>query len=187
MNEHQATNDRVILVDKDDNEVGAMSKLEAHREARLHRAFSVFVCNSRNELLLQKRALDKYHSGGLWTNTCCSHPSPGETVLDAARRRLRQEMGFDCPLREIFTFLYQVDFSNGLTEHELDHVLIGTHEGDPAPNPQEVEAWKWVPLQELRQDISQNPGRYSYWLRICINDPRFEQLLIRAGARSSRE
>jgi len=121
----------VVLVDENDNEIGVEEKINAHRKGLLHRAFSIFVFNSKNELLLQKRAADKYHSGGLWSNTCCSHPRPGENLKDAAHRRLQEEMGFDCSLREVFSFLYKKSFDNGLTEHELDHVFFGKFDGIP--------------------------------------------------------
>jgi len=144
--------EQVVLVNELDHEIGLMEKMEAHEKALLHRAFSVFVFNAKGELLLQQRAFEKYHSGGLWTNTCCSHPRPNETVLDAANRRLMEEMGFQTPLQKVFDFIYQAAFSNGLTEHEFDHVFIGHYEGEILPDPQEVHAYEYrtMDLSRLR-------------------------------------
>ncbi|MGC8851384.1 MAG: isopentenyl-diphosphate Delta-isomerase, partial [Candidatus Micrarchaeia archaeon] len=139
--------EQVILVDENDRELGVGEKMEVHRNGQLHRAFSIFVFNSDGKLLIHQRAKEKYHSGGLWTNTCCSHPRPGEKLDEAIHRRLVEEMGFDCPLKEVFSFVYQVKFENGLFEHELDHVYIGKFDGDPKPNPAEVMDWKWVDLR----------------------------------------
>lgn len=161
--------ERVILVDEDDQEIGIAEKLNAHREGKLHRAFSIFVFNSEGKLLLQNRAGAKYHSGGLWSNTCCSHPRPEEHVGKAAHRRLQEEMGFDCDLQEIFSFIYKVKLNNDLFEHEYDRVFVGKFDGEPSPNPKEVDDWKWICLEELRKDIQENPGSYTYWLRICID------------------
>lgn len=163
---------QVILVDESDREIGAEGKLEAHRQGKLHRAFSIFVFNSDGMLLLQKRAKDKYHSGGLWTNTCCSHPRPGEAIEKEARRKLQHEMGFECNLTEVDSFLYRVEFDNGLTEHEFDHVFVGRHDGDPIPNPDEVSDWEWVEVGRLREDLQKNPDQYSYWLRMLL--PHFD-------------
>lgn len=163
--------DRVILVDRRDRAIGTAPKLKPHQTGALHRAFSVFIFNSRGELMLQKRAKAKYHSGGLWTNTCCSHPRPGETVLQAARRRLKEEMGFAVPLREAFHFIYRVKFSNGLIEHEYDHVLIGRFGGAPKPDLAEAEDWKWISFLALRSDLRRHPRRYSFWLKQIL--PRF--------------
>lgn len=160
--------EHVILVDEADNEIGTEEKLKAHKEGKLHRAFSIFVFNSEGKLLLQQRALSKYHCPGLWANTCCSHPRPNETVEAAAHRRLVEEMGFDCPLKEIFSFTYKAKFDNGLMEHEFDHILLGRFDGTPKANPEEVESWKWVGIDELKQDINANPGRYAYWFRISF-------------------
>lgn len=157
----------VILVDEKDNQIGVEEKLKAHQEGTLHRAFSIFILNSKKELLLQRRAFGKYHSPGLWTNTCCSHPRPDETVLASAHRRLREEMGFDCDLSEIFTFQYKVSFDNGLTEHELDHVIVGSYEKDPIPNLAEVAEYKWVNIFSLEESIEKNPELYTEWLKIC--------------------
>lgn len=153
----------VILVDVNDNEIGLMEKMEAHEKGRLHRAFSVFVFNDNNQLLLQKRAKSKYHSGGLWTNTCCSHPRENEDIVAAGQRRLQEEMGFTTPLTSSFSFIYKAHLDNDLTEHELDHVLIGEHNDAPTPNTAEVEDWKYVDLDELVRDIENNPQHYTIW------------------------
>jgi isopentenyl-diphosphate delta-isomerase, type 1 len=161
--------DQVILVDENDREIGAAGKLAAHREGLLHRAFSIFVFHPNGKLLLQKRARTKYHSDGLWSNTCCSHPRPGEAIQAEARRRLSQEMGFVCDLEEVFDFTYRIKLTDQLTEHEIDHVFIGTFDGDPVPNPEEVDDWKWIEVEQLQRDLQGNPADYSYWLRICID------------------
>ena len=161
--------DKVILVDEADREVGTGEKLETHQAGKLHRAFSIFVFNSKGALLLQRRTKTKYHSGGLWANTCCSHPRPGETTIEAAHRRLNEEMGFDCNLREIFSFTYQVKFENKLFEYEYDHVFMGKYDSEPSPNPEEVCDWKWIEVAELKRDIQENPGAYAYWLRLSID------------------
>lgn len=161
--------DKVILVDENDKEVGIGEKLKTHQEGNLHRAFSIFIFDSKGALLLQKRTKTKHHSGGLWANTCCSHPRPGETTRKAAHRRLNEEMGFDCDLKEIFSFTYQVKFENNLFEHEYDHVFIGKYNGEPIPNPEEVCDWKWIEVEELRRNIQENPDAYAYWLRISID------------------
>ncbi len=160
--------EQVILVDENDTPVGEMEKMAAHEQGLLHRAFSVFIFNKRDEMLLQKRAASKYHSGELWTNTCCSHPRPGENVMDAAHRKLMQEMGFDCELKEIFHFTYRAELDKGLIEHEFDHVLFGTYENDPILNPEEAEDFAWVSMQQLANDIKQNPESYTVWFRICF-------------------
>ena len=168
-------NEIVVLVDENDVQIGVQEKLAAHQAGNLHRAFSVFIFNSEGKLLLQQRALTKYHSPGVWTNTCCSHPRPGESVLEAAHRRLPEEMGFDCEVTELFTFTYRTPFTNGLTEYEYDHVLIGKYDKDPIPNPTEVEAFQWISLKELKQNLSRSPKHYSSWLLICFE--RLEQEL----------
>lgn len=171
------TEEQVILVDEKDNPVGLMEKIKAHEEARLHRAFSVFVINKKGELLLQQRALHKYHSPGLWTNTCCSHQRQGETNIEAGRRRLREEMGLDCELEEMFWFIYRADFDNGLTEHELDHVMVGHSEDDPVINPDEVAAYKWMDMESVRQDIKNRPDIYTEWFKIIFEE--YYQRLIK--------
>lgn len=160
--------ERVILVDEKDIESGSEEKLKAHEEGKLHRAFSVFIFNSRGGLLLQKRASSKYHCGGLWSNTCCSHPRPGENTADAAKRRLMEEMGMECPLEEKFSFIYRVKLDRGLTEHELDHVFFGKCDSSPKLNPKEAEDFKWVNLEHLRNEIRENPGQYTKWLAIAL-------------------
>lgn len=162
--------EKVILVSKNDEQLGLMGKMEAHEKGILHRAFSVFVFNKNGDLLLQQRALDKYHSPGLWTNTCCSHQRDGETNLQAGRRRLQEEMGFSCELKEMFSFVYKAPFDNGLTEHELDHVMIGYYDEDPIINPKEVGSFKWMPLQEVKSDMDSNPERYTAWFKIIFNE-----------------
>jgi len=161
--------DKIILVNEKDGEIGSEFKLKAHKEGRLHRAFSIFVFNSKGELLLQKRAVGKYHSGGLWTNTCCSHPNVGETVLDAAHRRLKEEMGFDCELSEEFGFVYKAKLDNEITEYEFDHVLVGKFNGIFEINRQEAEDAKWVDFKFLAKDIKSNPLVYTYWFKKCYN------------------
>lgn len=161
--------DEVILVDDKDNEIGVEEKIRAHKEPpKLHRAFSIFIFNTQEQMLLQQRALNKYHSPGLWTNTCCSHPRPGETSEVAAHRRLAEEMGFDTVLKEAFTFTYKAPFDNGLTEWEFDHVFIGDHNGDIQPDPKEVEGFKWVDVEELQQDVKNRPEDYTPWFKIVL-------------------
>ncbi|MBI2579676.1 MAG: isopentenyl-diphosphate Delta-isomerase [Candidatus Aenigmarchaeota archaeon] len=160
--------DTMVLVDENDREIGFMEKMEAHEKAKLHRAFSVFVFNSKGEMLIQQRAKNKYHCGGLWTNACCSHPRKGEKTEDAAHRRLKDEMGFDCGLKEIFSFVYKAPFDNGLTEHEFDHVFVGEYGGEVAPDKNEVEDCKWISVDEIRKDMKEHPERYTPWFRICL-------------------
>ena len=169
--------ERVILVDIHDNPIGEMEKLKAHVEAKLHRAFSVFIFNSKGELLLQQRALDKYHSPGLWTNTCCSHQRAGETNIEAGKRRLFEEMGFACELKEVFWFIYRADFDNGLTEHELDHVMIGQYDLSPEINPEEVAAYKWMTLEDVKSDMERNPEKYTAWFKIIFKE--YHQRLVK--------
>lgn len=164
------TEENVILVNERDEPVGLMPKMEAHEKAVLHRAFSVFILNSKNEVMLQQRAHDKYHSPLLWTNTCCSHQREGETNIEAGTRRLREEMGFTTELRELFHFIYKAPFDNGLTEHELDHVMIGRYEGEPAINPAEVESWKWMAIEDIRKDMDVHPETYTVWFRIIFGE-----------------
>ena len=169
--------ERVILVDIHDNPIGEMEKLKAHVEAKLHRAFSVFIFNSKGELLLQQRALNKYHSPGLWTNTCCSHQRAGETNIEAGKRRLFEEMGFACELKEVFWFIYRADFDNGLTEHELDHVMIGQYDLSPEINPEEVAAYKWMTLEDVKSDMESNPEKYTAWFKIIFKE--YHQRLVK--------
>jgi isopentenyl-diphosphate delta-isomerase len=160
--------EKVILVDKNDNQVGLMPKLEAHEKGLLHRAFSIFIFNSRYELLLQKRASSKYHSGGLWTNTCCSHPREGEDILDAANRRLDEEMGIKTSLRKVYDFIYKAELDNQLTEHEFDHVFYGVFDNDPILNKNEAEDFKWVDMEILNNDIIKNEDNYTVWFKIAF-------------------
>ncbi len=164
-----ATEERVILVDEDDREIGTEEKLEAHKQGLLHRAFSIFVVDSGRRMLIQKRASGKYHSAGLWSNTCCGHPLPGEPVEQAAHKRLREEMGFDCALEHAFNFTYKAYLGNGLSENEYDRVFVGQFEGEPRPNPEEVEDWRWIAMEELRADVQERPDRYTYWLGRCLD------------------
>ena len=160
--------EKVILVDKNDNQVGLMPKLEAHEKGVLHRAFSIFIFNSKYELLLQKRASSKYHSGGLWTNTCCSHPREGEDILDAANRRLDEEMGITTSLRKVYDFIYKAELDNQLTEHEFDHVFYGVYDNDPILNKDEAEDFKWVDMETLNNDIIKNEDNYTVWFKIAF-------------------
>jgi isopentenyl-diphosphate delta-isomerase len=160
--------EKVILVDKNDKQVGLMPKLEAHEKGILHRAFSIFIFNSKYELLLQKRASSKYHSGGLWTNTCCSHPREGEDTLDAANRRLDEEMGIKTSLRKVYDFIYKAELDNQLTEHEFDHVFYGVFDNDPILNKDEAEDFKWVDMETLNNDIIKNEENYTVWFKIAF-------------------
>ena len=159
----------VILVDENDKEVGLMPKMEAHEKALLHRAFSVFVFNRNKELMLQRRASHKYHSPGLWTNTCCSHQRQGESNIAAGKRRLMEEMGFETNLEESISFIYKAPFDNGLTEHEFDHILLGNYEDDPNLNPDEVSEWKWMSLSDINTDMLENPDIYTEWFKIIFD------------------
>lgn len=169
--------DLVILVDENDNETGYLDKLEAHRKGVLHRAFSVLIFNSAGELLLQKRADNKYHSAGLWTNTCCSHPKPNELMVDAVERRLREEMGIECETNFAYKFLYRTALDNGLIEHELDYVFIGTCDDRPEINIQEVSAWQYLSLADIRRDLVKNPSAYTFWFNEILNHPQFESFI----------
>lgn len=162
--------EKVILVDAYDNEIGEMFKQECHVKGLLHRAFSVFVFNSAGDLLLQQRAFSKYHSPGLWTNTCCSHPRKGEKTIDAAHRRLVEEMGIDCKLVEITHFTYKANVMCGLTEHEIDHVFVGRTDQKPVIDKSEVESWKYVSADDLRKDVSENPQNYTEWFKIILDN-----------------
>lgn len=162
----------VILVDENDTEVGIAPKLAAHRQGLLHRAISVYIFNSRGEFLLQERTRRKYHSGGLWTCTCCSHPRPGESNADAAHRRLREEMGFDCHLVETPSILYRADVPPDLVEHEFLHVFVGTYDGACIPNPEEADSFKWISLPALARDFKTHPDCYTAWFKLCFPDVR---------------
>lgn len=168
----------VILVDEQDNEIGVMEKLQAHELGKLHRAFSVFIFNAKNELLLQQRALSKYHSGGLYTNTCCSHPRPNETIKDAANRRLFEEMGMACDLKIVSNFIYKTDFENGLIEHELDYILVGNSEAIPQINKDEVETYKWQSVPEIQNDIILNPNKYTSWFKIAMQSRKIPNVSV---------
>lgn len=168
--------EEVILVDEFDNEIGTMEKMEAHEKGLLHRAFSVFVFNSKNELMLQQRSDNKYHSGGLWTNTCCSHPRLGERLENAAKRRLKEEMGFVCNVIHEFSFIYKAYLDNNLTEYEFDHVFFGFFDGIPQINNNEVKAWKFASVDFLKNDIKHNPQLYTEWFKIVFN--RVEEHLL---------
>jgi isopentenyl-diphosphate delta-isomerase len=169
--------EQVILVDAQDNPIGLMPKMEAHKKGVLHRAFSVFILNTNNELMLQQRALHKYHSPGLWTNTCCSHQREGESNIAAGKRRLQEEMGVEAELHEITSFIYKASFDNGLTEHELDHIMIGHYDGLPNINSDEVASWKWMPIEAVRDDINQHPEKYTAWF-IIIFEQFYEQIKL---------
>ena len=161
--------EKVILVNEKDVQIGLMPKMEAHEKALLHRAFSVFIFNDKNELMLQQRALGKYHSPGLWTNTCCSHQRNGETNIQAGKRRLQEEMGFVVDLEETISFMYKAPFDNGLTEHEYDHVMLGKYNDEPTLNTDEVADWKWMPLENVKADISLRPKIYTEWFKVIFD------------------
>lgn len=157
----------VILVDENDKMIGTAEKIDAHKNPRLHRAFSVFIVNGNNELLIQKRVESKYHNPGMWANTCCSHPRPGEALEAAAHRRLQEEMGFDTGLVKVFSFIYETEFANGLTEKEYDHVFVGRWDGTPVKNPDEVADYKWIAKDALNEEIRKNPAVYTSWFKIA--------------------
>jgi isopentenyl-diphosphate delta-isomerase len=168
----------LVLVDEDDQPVGRIEKLAAHKNGLLHRAFSVLVFNERGQILLQRRAESKYHSGGLWSNACCGHPRPDEVLVSAARRRLHEEMGFDCDLIRIGGFVYRAELENGLTEHEFDHVFVGTFDGDVDANPDEVVDWSWMDIGELRHHLAADGERFTYWFKQIwtLYAPTFEHV-----------
>jgi isopentenyl-diphosphate delta-isomerase len=168
-NSSSSSSNHVVLVDELGIEIGYAEKMEAHREGWKHRAFSIFLFNQEGQLLLQQRQHTKYHSGGLWTNTCCGHPRPEEQLEDAAQRRLWEEMNLQCSLQEAFYFSYQAELDHGLVEHELDHVFFGYHNGNPIPNPEEVSQWKWAYLEDILEDIERSPEKYTYWFQCIIN------------------
>lgn len=163
------TEEQVILVNEKDEPIGLMPKMQAHEEALLHRAFSVFILNDKNEIMLQQRAAGKYHSPLLWTNTCCSHQREGETNVQAGKRRLHEEMGFSVELKELFSFIYKAPFDNGLTEHELDHVMVGYFNDVPKVNREEVEDWKWMSIEAVKDDMQHHPGLYTEWFKIIFD------------------
>jgi isopentenyl-diphosphate Delta-isomerase len=165
----------VVLVNELDEEIGIMEKMEAHRKALLHRAFSVFIFNSKGEMLLQRRALNKYHSGGLWTNACCSHPMPGETAAQAAQRRLREELGFYTQLTSAFSFVYKAVFENGLTEYEYDHVFVGQYNGLIHPNPDEVGDYCYMKMDDIQASMGSHGHKYTEWFKIAL--PKLEHYL----------
>lgn len=167
--------EQVILVDKWDNAVGSEKKLAVHKNGLLHRAFSVFVLNSKGELLLQKRSLLKYHTPGLWSNTCCSHPRPGEDTEEAAHRRLREEMGFDCILQNIFQIRYELPVAHDLAEHEYNHIYLGRSDQKPRPDPTEVADFRWVPLPLLHREMRECPGRFTPWFELLVLEQDLER------------
>lgn len=158
---------KVILVDERDRQTGTEEKIKAHKEAKLHRAFSVLIFNGKGDWLLQKRAITKYHSPGLWANACCSHPRPGKDLIKEAEKRLKEEMGFQCPLKESFSFIYKTKLG-AMTEYEFDHVLLGKFSGTPRPSKKEVDDWKWVSTKDLKKDIKLGPKSYTSWFRIIF-------------------
>lgn len=174
----------MVLVDGDDREVGTAPKMEAHQHGgRLHRAFSILVFDGAGRTLLQQRAQGKYHAPGRWANTCCSHPRPGEAVEAAAHRKLKQELGFDCPLAELFQFTYSVDLGGGMSERELDHVLFGQYSGRPTPNPEEVEAVRWATLDELLGTVRLDSPEYAPWFKIILLELAHPPVALPAYAR----
>ena len=160
----------VVLVDENDHPIGQMEKQAAHVTPHLHRAFSIFIFNSKGELLMQQRAFSKYHSPGLWTNTCCSHPRYGETLEEATTRRLGEEMGLQCEMHEVYTFIYKAPVGQGLTEHEFDHVFIGQSDETPCINHEEVVSWKYMSLSQLSEDIQIHPELYTEWFKITFEE-----------------
>lgn len=160
--------EQVILVDDQDMMTGTMEKMEVHQKAILHRAFSVFIFNPAGEMLLQQRSMNKYHSGGLWTNSCCSHPRPGEDTLIAASRRLKEEMGFETPITKVFDFIYKASFANGLTEHEFDHVFVGYYDGKMAPDQNEVGNYAYWPMEKIEAKLQSEAGLFTVWFRIAF-------------------
>ena len=158
----------IILVDEQDNEIGGGEKLKVHQEGKLHRSFSIFIFNSNKQLLLQKRAKSKYHSGGLWSNTCCSHQRPNQDLAEEAKRRLFEEMGMECDLKEVFSFTYKANLGQ-MIENEFDHVFIGKFDGNPQPNKNEVEDWKWVNPKQLGMEIEKHPDNYTIWFKLIFD------------------
>lgn len=169
--------EQVILVDDADNQIGVMEKMEAHEKALLHRAFSVFLFNSKGEMLLQRRALSKYHSAGLWTNSCCSHPRPGESTLDAAKRRTKEELGIQPNIAHAFSFMYKASFDNGLTEHEFDHVFIGNWDNEVDFNPEEVAEIRYQTIDDIRKEMNDSPQNYTEWFKIAFHQVTISKLV----------
>lgn len=167
----------VILVDERDEPVGTMGKMEVHQKALLHRAFSVFILNTKGELLLHKRAPNKYHSAGLWTNACCSHPRPGEDTLVAAKKRLQEEMGIKTSLKKAFHFMYKASFENGLTEYEFDHLFIGKYDGEISPDKNEVSDYCYKSIDEIKNSLITHPQKYTEWFKIAF--PKVQDYLIK--------
>jgi isopentenyl-diphosphate Delta-isomerase len=161
--------ENIIVVNEFDKEIGSVEKMEAHYNGILHRAFSILIFNSKNEILLQKRNMNKYHSPGLWTNTCCSHPRYGENLQDATYRRLQEEMGFTCELKEIFSFLYRAELENNLVENEYDHVFFGIYDGKVVINKDEADDYKWININDVKSDIKDNPEVYTYWFKVLFD------------------
>ncbi len=174
--------EQVILVDPQDNPIGVQEKVEAHLRGELHRAFSVFVLNADGQLLMQRRAEGKYHTAELWSNTCDGHPRPGETVLHAAQRRLAEEMGITCPLVDCAAFPYRAELGEGLSEHEIDHLLIGRYDGDPEPDPAEASEWRWMDLQAVAEDVRAHPNHYVPWVGIALTYASTDAILVWARA-----
>ncbi len=162
--------DDIILVDERNQQIGTGKKMPVHEEGKLHRAFSIFIFNSKGELMLQRRAKHKYHCGGLWTNTCCSHPRPDKNIKEEAEKRLQEEMGFSCDLKEIFSFDYQICFENGLIENEFDHVFVGKYEEEPILNKEEADDWRWISGKNLQKELKNNPEVFTYWLMVIMED-----------------
>ena len=170
--------EQVVLVDENDNQIGVEEKIKAHENGgKLHRAFSIFVFNSKGELLLQQRASVKYHFSNLWSNTCCGHPRPEEFLNSAVHRRLREEFGFDTELKENGSLIYNANFTNGLTEREFDHSFIGIFNGEPEPNPEEIGDYKWICIEELKKDIKENSEKYTPWFKMFVSRINFEKEL----------
>ena len=177
--------EQVILVDENDNEIGLMEKMLAHRQGTLHRAFSIFIFNDKGEMLLQQRATNKYHSGGLWTNACCSHPKPGEAVKDAALRRLKEELGFETSIEELFHFTYNTSFDNGLTEHEYDHVFSGIYNGNIEFNTTEVQDFCYRSIEEIESSLQSHPQKFTAWFIIAFPLVKNAVNKIKAGAQTT--
>lgn len=169
--------ENILTVDEQDRETGYMEKIEVHKKGILHRAFSVMIFNDNGEVLIQKRAKRKYHSPGLWTNSCCSHQREGETLTEAVARRIQEELGITCDCKEEFKFKYRVEFDNGLIEHEIDHVFIGHYNGNVFPNEDEVEEIRWVPLDKLHKEMREHPEDFTYWFKILMKQPEMELIV----------